>query len=205
MPGVGIVNLTLFKIRHEIKRGREQRCARLPQNGAKVGIDSCQQLPRVRARSERNSSTNPRTIAVTRAERTPCPMTSQIKSPAFVSESACTLKKSPPTWPGGMILVAEMQQARFLRRGGRKRRILLGKDGVLDVPRHFQVFFKNIVLFAATQTGCGPVPRSPSARAPRLVCARSRPGTRSTSKIAPPQPPRANWTTPHRQLCRCSK
>jgi hypothetical protein len=46
---------------------------------------------------ECNSSANARTIAVTRAGPTPWPITSQINTPALVSESGRKLKKSPPS------------------------------------------------------------------------------------------------------------
>ncbi len=49
------------------------------------------------AEQHHRSPTIARNIAVTSAERTPWPMTSQMRMPAHVSERLWTLKKSPPS------------------------------------------------------------------------------------------------------------
>ena len=61
-------------------------------------------------------------MAVTSAERTPCPMTSQINKPALLSEQRQHVEKIASHLPGGMIAMAELEQARFLRGAQRESR-----------------------------------------------------------------------------------
>jgi hypothetical protein len=48
-----------------------------------------------------SASINARSMEVIKAERTPCPITSQIKIPAHESEIRLMKKKSPPTMLAG--------------------------------------------------------------------------------------------------------
>ena len=88
------------RVRHQIKRGRQQRRPGMFQDGVELPIQLRQKLPGFPAAGF-NSSTSARIIAVTSAERTPCPATSQINTPTSVSDSAETAKKSPLTVSAG--------------------------------------------------------------------------------------------------------
>ena len=126
----------------------------------------------------RNSSTSARTMAVTRAERTPCPITSQINKPGLGFRERQHVEKIPAHLSGGMIAMAKVEQAGFLGRAGGKVGILLGQDGLLDVARHLEVLLENLVLLAQLGLAAGQFGieawRSRSSACLRTVTSRTR-------------------------------
>src|SRR5258705_11559665 len=95
-----------------------------------------------------NSSSSPRTIAVTSAARSPWPSTSQMNTPASVSDNGRTQKKSPPTMLGRLVPMTEAQPALFRGQTSWETRKILREKHLLNVARHFEVGFELRILNA---------------------------------------------------------
>ena len=110
-------------------------------------VDVRQEFSRLRPKPD-SSSTSARWMAVTSAARTPCPITSQMKTPASVVRERQHMKKIAAHGAGRQIARVKCQRALAGRRILRKRGKLLRQERLLDLARHVQVVLELHVFFA---------------------------------------------------------
>ena len=95
-----------------------------------------------------NSPTSARTIAATSAARTPWPITSQMKTPAIVSESSRISKKSPLTAVEGLKKCENCSALSLGEAVCGKHGIAARHERVLEFARHAEIFLEFLVAAA---------------------------------------------------------
>jgi hypothetical protein len=154
MAGVGVVDLARFQIDNHVEGGGEKGRAGLLEDGADVGIDAREELAGIggdgmkffdEGANHRRNQGGADAVAHDVAN----------EEARFLFGNAEDVEEVAADLAGGVITVAELEEAFFRGNAERETRVALGEHGELDFAGHFQVLFHNRVLLAQLGLAAG--------------------------------------------------